>query len=136
MRVLPVMSFVKAAFWILLILLLMPSNAEERYTLYTTAQRTVSDIGGFCRRNPDVCNKTSSIVDSVARKLQTTADTIEDMLRDAGVGVERTQRYDGGDRQRHGAYRPRSPINTTSSVSNDTLTPDDLRPAWRGPARF
>ena len=79
------MFFVKAAFWITVVILLLPSNGQERYALYTTAQQTVADIGGFCTRNPDVCEKTSSMASGILQKLKTTADTIEDMLRDAGI---------------------------------------------------
>jgi hypothetical protein len=129
------MSFVKAAFWIAVILLLMPSNAQERFELYSTAQRTIADIGGFCVRNPDICERTSAAASGIVHKLKSTADTIEDMLRDAGIGAERTRRNDrdGYDRERHGALRTPSEVRTTSSVSSDTLTAADLRPKWRGP---
>lgn len=131
------MSFVKAAFWIVVILLLMPTNAQERYDLYSTAQRTIADIGGFCYRNPDVCERTSAAAQGIVQKLKNTASTIEDMLRETGIGADRQRQrrdereYD--DRERHGALRSPASVGSTSSLPADTLTPEDLRPAWRGP---
>jgi hypothetical protein len=133
------MSFVKAAFWIVVILLLMPSNAQERYDLYSTAQRTIADIAGFCYRNPDVCERTSAAAQGIVQKLKNTASTIEDMLRETGIGAERQPlrpRQDEREyynRERHGALRGPTSVGSTSSLSADTLTPEDLRPAWRGP---
>jgi Family of unknown function (DUF5330) len=129
------MSFVKAAFWIGLILLLMPGDAQERYDLYSTAQRTIADIGGFCGRNPDVCAKTSEAASGIVRKLKNTTDTIEDMLRETGLGAQRPRldERDYYDRERHGALHQHSDVKTTSSLSSDTLTAEDRRPAWRGP---
>jgi hypothetical protein len=133
------MSFVKAAFWIVVILLLMPSNAQERYDLYSTAQRTIADIAGFCYRNPDVCERTSAAAQGIVQKLKNTASTIEDMLRETGIGADRPPlrpRQDEPDyynRERHGALRSPTSVGSTSSLSADTLTPEDLRPAWRGP---
>lgn len=130
------MSFVKAAFWIVVILLLMPSNAQERYDLYSTAQRTIADLGGFCYRNPDVCERTSAAAQGVVQKLKNTANTIEDMLRETGIGADRQRlRRDEReyDRERHGALRSPTSVGSTSSLPADTLTSEDLRPAWRGP---
>jgi hypothetical protein len=131
------MSFVKAAFWIVVILLLMPTNAQERYDLYSTAQRTIADIGAFCYRNPDVCERTSAAAQGIVQKLKNTASTIEDMLRETGIGAdrqrERRDEREYYDRERHGALRSPASVGSTSSLPADTLTPEDLRPAWRGP---
>lgn len=133
------MFFVKAALWITLILLLLPSNGQERYELYTTAQRTVADIGNFCTRNPEVCNKTSSIASGVVEKLKNTARTIEDMLREAGIGARRGDDSSEGawlDPDRQDWNGDDTPVASTSSLPGGTLTPQDLRPSWRGPGRI
>jgi uncharacterized protein DUF5330 len=129
------MSWVKAGFWIIVILLLMPTNAQERYDFYSTAQRTIADIGGFCRRNPDVCERTSEAASGIVQRLKHTTDTIEDMLRDTGIGAERPrpEERDRYDRERHGFLQTHPDVSNTSSLANDTLTRNDLRPKWRGP---
>ena len=132
------MSFVKAGFWVFLIILLLPTNGQERYQLYAAAQRTVSDIGGFCTRNPDVCQLVSSEVQDLGRKLKSTANSIEDMLRQTGIAAERAQPYDQGpaDHEHQGALDTVPGTATTSSLSNDTLTTEDLNPAWHGPGKI
>jgi hypothetical protein len=129
------MFFVKAAFWIVLIILLLPSNGQEKFEFYATAERTISDIGGFCKRNPEVCEKTSNMVDGVVRKLRTTAAMIEDALRDAGIGARREQTEERpASRERHGQLDDDDPAMTAAaSMSGDTLTNEDLRPSWHGP---
>lgn len=131
------MFFVKAAFWIVLIILLLPSNGQEKFEFYAAAERTISDIGGFCKRNPDVCEKTSSMVDGVVRKLRTTAEMIEEALRDAGIGARREQTGERPvSRERHGQLDGDPNMTAASSMSGDTLTSEDLRPSWHGPGRI
>lgn len=131
------MSFLKAAFWIAVILLLLPTNGQERFTLYATAQRTIADIGGFCTRNPDVCENVSASFRGLLGKLKSTTDSIEDMLQETGIGVKRPPADD-----QYSAYEASSPYRraglrtaTTSSVPSDTLTAEDKRPRWHGPDR-
>lgn len=132
------MSFWKIVFVLLLIFFLVPTNGEERFELYTTAQRTVADIGGFCGRNPDVCEKVSGAFEGILRKLKSTATSIEDMLHEAGIGARRGSyggeypAYDDG----QGGYRRDLRTDTTSSLTSDTLTSDDKSPAWKGPERL
>ncbi len=124
------MSFLKVAFWGVLILLLLPTGGEERFAIYTNAQRTIEDLGGFCRRNPDVCENVVSAFEGLGRKLSATARMIEDMLYHAGIGADRSQLP-----AMQGGFGEGDPPHTTSSMAQDTLTPNDRIPAWRGPAR-
>jgi Family of unknown function (DUF5330) len=131
------MFFVKTAFWIFLILLLLPSNGQEKFEFYSTAERTIADIGGFCQRNPDVCDKTSAMAQGVMQKLRTTTGMIEDALRDAGIGARREQTGDQPyDRERHGQLDNDSNMAATSAMPADALTAEDLRVSWHGPGRI
>lgn len=128
------MFFVRTAFWIVLIIILLPSNGQERFEIYSTAERTISDIGGFCQRNPDVCERTSAMVGDVVQKLRTSAEMIEDVLRDAGIGARREQTGEAPDpHERHGQIEGDPRVTAASSTSPDTLTSQDLRPSWQGP---
>jgi hypothetical protein len=131
------MFFVKAAFWIFLILLLMPSNDREKSDFYVAAGRTMSDLGSFCSRNPEVCNKTTSIVETVVQKVRTTLQMLEDMVRSDGAGrdprdlpPQRTS-----DRRIQGDAHDDMPVSSIPDGSQNTLRPEDMRPAWRGPGR-
>lgn len=133
-----VMSFVRAAFWIFLILLLMPTNDKEKADFYSAASRTVSDVGGFCTRNPQVCDNTSAILERMLRKMRTTMEMLEDMVqsdaarRDGNPPVRDRQ---GEQRQQHGGRGDLLVAPTSATRSQQTLRPTDLQPAWRGPGR-
>ncbi len=123
------MKFLKIAFWGVLLLLVLPSGGGQRSAIYTNAQRTLEDIGGFCTRNPDVCDYVVSAIHGVGEKLSNTAKSIETMLYEAGIGVDRSQ-----------LQQPLADINaaeapeTTSSLYIlDTLTDEDRLPGWNGP---
>lgn len=128
------MFFVRAAFWILLVVLLMPSNSQEKLAFYGTAERTIQDIGGFCTRNPDVCDNTTSIFQAIVHKIGTTAEMLEDMIRQAGLEKDPTVIDEQEYREREGAALEDRNM-STASVTNDTLTPIDRNPTWRGPQR-
>jgi len=120
------MFFVKAAFWIFLILLLMPSNDREKSDFYIAAGRTMSD------------------------KVRTTIEMLEDVVRSDG---DEADPYSEAPRERHRGesrhYRGASsnlmmiapeataamPVSAEPAGSQDTLRPDDREPDWRGPGR-
>ncbi len=124
------MFFVRAAFWIFLILLLMPTNDKEKLDFYTAAGRTVSDLGSFCDRNPQVCEKTAALFETIIHKMRTAAEILEDMVRSTGPGGNPRERRRDADMQ---GVSSTGAISSTAAVSQQTLRPDDLQPAWRGP---
>lgn len=137
------MFFVKIAFWALLVIILLPSNTQEKLEIYGTAQRSVSDVSHFCDRNAELCDKTSEFFTGIYQKFTTTTEMIEEMLREYGIGgdVETLHNEDAlweGGRprpQRQGKANNLARWATTSSMSQDTLTRADLMPSWRGPSR-
>ncbi|NJM35255.1 MAG: DUF5330 domain-containing protein [Rhodomicrobium sp.] len=132
------MSFVKAAFIVLLILLLLPTNGQERYALYTAAQRTAADIGGFCTRNPDVCDMVKSAFVNIGHKIKRTTESIEEMIHESGIGADPGRLYERQPayRQQQGSAPSDPKTATTSSLSRDTLTMQDREPVWRGPGKI
>jgi len=97
----------------------------------------------FCYRNAEMCEKTSSLVDTVYQKFRTTAEMIEELLRGAGFGAEEQNLNEEASPQarpqRQGKANAAVRGATTSSVphgmSQNTLTREDLRPTWNGPGR-
>jgi hypothetical protein len=135
------MFFVRAAFWIFLILLLLPTNDKEKSDFYTAAGRTISDLSDFCTRNPDVCDKTSAIFSMFVRKIGAAIQSIDET-------ISRDGQQPGGQDGRHPGYttRERTPdprsqrgaaggarMAPAANGSQHTLRPDDLAPTWRGP---
>ncbi len=137
------MWYGKIAFWVALVLLLLPTNRQEKLEVYGTAYRSMTDVERFCYRNPEICDKTSSIVDTVRAKFYTTAEMIEEMLQSAGIGgaPAEDEKARPPSSQREGNAYGLSRRTATSSVgrrsrSQNTLTRDDLEPDWYGPGRI
>lgn len=137
------MLYLKIAFWVALVLLLLPTNRQEKLEVYGTAYRSMTDIERFCYRNPEICDRTSSIVETVRAKFYTTAEMIEEMLHSAGIGGGPAKDDDAlpPSPQRQGNASDPSHRAATSSVgrrsgSQNTLTRDDLEPDWYGPGRI
>ncbi len=140
------MLYLKIAFWVALVLFLLPANNQEKLEVYGTAYRSMTDVDRFCYRNPEICAKTSAIVDTVRAKFRTTAEMIEEMLHSAGFGGAPAMDDEAfpPSSQRQGGSYDASRGKATSSVahrgsrgrSQHTLTRDDLEPAWNGPGRM
>ncbi|HZP20061.1 MAG TPA: DUF5330 domain-containing protein [Bauldia sp.] len=115
---------IRAAFWLCVVILLIPADPKSgaeapRVTLvqaFLAAQATVSDISGFCGRNPDVCATGGAAIDLLAEKAES--------------GVRMLNRYfDQKDRN------SAAPAAAAPTADRDTLNDDDLEPAWRAPRR-
>jgi len=49
------MFVIRTIFWLIILVLLLPTNAQQQSEIYGTAQAAVKDLSGFCERNPSVC---------------------------------------------------------------------------------
>ena len=49
------MFLIRTVFWLVILVLLMPTNKQQQSQVYGTAQAAVKDVSGFCERNPSVC---------------------------------------------------------------------------------
>ena len=49
------MFVIRTIFWLIILVLLLPTNAQQQSEIYGTAQAAVKDVSGFCERNPSVC---------------------------------------------------------------------------------
>jgi len=109
------MFILRAAFWLALVILLLPANPETgepaprvgAIEALGAAQSAIGDLSSFCDRNPDVCATGSTAVQVFTQKVRYGADLILDYFDDRA----------GSDRA-------------------DTLSQDDRRPSWRGPSGF
>lgn len=120
------MFFVKAAFWVFLIFLLIPTSGNEKSDFYNVTGRTIADLSNFCDRNPDVCEKAGAMLETLLRKVRNTTVMVEDMLREAGS--EATPMRAAPNQPGDARMAP------TGSNGQNTLRPDDMHPTWRGPA--
>lgn len=107
----------RLAFWLGLVLLLLPlSTAEDgtrqigAWQALSAAQSALSDASGFCQRQPQACAVGGQLLAHLGDKAQAAAEWLF-----ANVGQQSGSAPSGG----AGAH---------------ALTPDDLAPAWGGQA--
>lgn len=116
------MFLVRTAFWLGVVIMLIPVDDEARQTAETAAQpvaaleavdaaqETLADVGGFCARNPETCAVGGRLATTFALKARTGAKLVSDFIDDQLAGGK-------------------APADT----ARGTLTPADLAPEWRGP---
>src|SRR5580704_12842587 len=125
----------RIAFWLGVVLILLPgapqhdTSTDEVGTAdaISAASATVHDLKGFCTREPDACTVGSEFATSMGYRAQAGAKMLYDFLTEALASHETTSHTD----------EPiKSALNKPSAQprgSQNTLTPGDLAPPWRGP---
>ena len=130
----------RMAFWLGIVLVLLPSGAAPRGAstseigasdAISAASATVSDLKGFCSRQPDACTVGSHVATAIGYKAQAGAKVLYDFLTEA-LAPKDTGALAHGTAPRSGAARV-EPVKASVDRSQNTLTPADLAPAWRGP---
>jgi hypothetical protein len=124
------MFLIRMAFWLGLVLALLPSFVSSPSPPAAThadfspleaasaATATVSDMRQFCTRQPDACAVGAQAVTAFGQRAQTGAKMVYDFV------VGKLREGDVSAKFAAPAGRP----------SQQTLTPTDLAPTWRGPA--
>jgi len=122
------MFLIRMAFWLGLVLALLPSIVSSRAPPVATqaelspleaasaATATVSDMRQFCTRQPEACAVGTQAVTAFSQRAQTGAKIVYDFV------IGKLRESDAGGRSA-----------PPSRPSQHTLTPSDLMPAWRGP---
>jgi len=130
----------RMAFWLGLVLILLPSGASQQAPAaasvgasdaISAASATVEDLRGFCARQPDACTVGSQMATAIGYKARAGAKMLYDMLTEA-LAPHETGSLAGAD-QRTSASKSAGDKSTLARDSQNTLTPADLAPAWRGP---
>jgi hypothetical protein len=124
----------RTAFWLMIIVLLLPTDERQRSEVYGTAQAAVHDLATFCDRNPETCAKGKDAFGVLVQKAQFGASMLIDLIngnKGAGEGEGGTVIQDP--EQNSGADFPYEPSRLGSDGSQDTLNPDDRDEAWGGP---
>jgi hypothetical protein len=125
--------FLRMAFWLGLVLMLLPSGAGQRRAsphdigaadAISAASAAVHDVRGFCAREPNACTVGSQFAADMGRRVRAGARMLYDVLNAALAG------HDGSS----GHSESQSTRGRAAPPSENTLTPTDLAPAWRGRA--
>jgi len=131
----------RMAFWLGLVLILLPSGASQQSPAasdvgasdaISAASATVSDLRGFCSRQPDACSVGSHVAVALGYKAQAGAKMIYEFLTEALAPHETGSLAAAGGGSRGAKAVPDKA--TPDKASQNTLSPSDLLPAWRGPS--
>jgi len=95
------MFLIRTAFWLSLIILLIPTGEADNqgvakpdlsaYEAITAARHTVSDLAGFCDRNPDTCETGTTVAKTFGQKAQRGAQLLYEYLSETDFGGAATR---------------------------------------------
>jgi hypothetical protein len=125
----------RMAFWLGIVLLLLPSAPRHEQSTsavgaadaISAASATVHDLKGFCTREPDACTVGSEFATSIGYRAQAGAKMLYDLLTEALASHDTTSQV--GEPIKSASNKP----SLQQRGSQNTLTPGDLAPPWRGP---
>jgi hypothetical protein len=135
---------IRTAFWLMIIVLLLPTDQQQRSEVYGTAQAAVHDVATFCDRNPETCARGKDAFSLFVQKAQFGARMLMDLINGrTGADDQDSPAQDEDTRSPEASalFAPASFDMSASdmsasdmSASQDTLNPEDREEAWSGPA--
>ena len=82
------MFLIRMAFWVGLVVLLLPSDRERQAQLYKTATEVVHNAATFCDRNAELCTQGAKHWAVFRTKLEFGAKLVFDMASERLLGVQ------------------------------------------------
>jgi hypothetical protein len=123
---------IRTAFWLLIIVLLLPSEGQQKNQIYSTAEATVRDLAGFCDRNPDTCETGKNAFNVLVSKAEFGAQLLMGYVKER-TGMDVGQASAFADPIADAEVPTVDPVAWNSSdPSEDTLKPEDREIAWGG----
>ena len=127
------MGLLRTAFWVVVIILLLPTNHDDQKKAYSLAKATVGDISSFCDRNPAACQQGQEAFVVFKEKAAFAARMVMDLppeptgyrpnLREPNPTLDQPLNKSLG-----------QPASFRRTDPGNTLSRDDLIPGWSGPS--
>lgn len=116
------MFLIRSAFWLALIVMILPSDPRDQAKMYQTASHALHQAATFCDRNQATCAQAEAYWGVFKDKLAVGARMATDLINERMTGqpapaLERPQ----------AAMQPQP--------ASDTLLPADRTPEWRNRVR-
>lgn len=133
----------RVAFWLTIVLALLPSGGGQNGAqakvgatdAVVAAGVAVSDMSGFCDRQPGACEVGAQTAVAIGQRAQAGARMVYDLINNHAPQADK-------DRAKHGTTGSVTATKVAavrtipaSPDSQSTLKPEDLDPDWRGPIR-
>jgi hypothetical protein len=125
----------RIAFWLGIVLILLPgaprhdgsTDGVGATDAISAASATVYDLKGFCGREPGACTVGSEVATSMGHRALAGAKMLYEFFAQAVAA------HDAGSYSGEPAKSAFSKPSSQQRASQNTLTPADLAPTWRGP---
>jgi hypothetical protein len=132
----------RMAFWLGVVCVLLssagkPTSPEAQIDAsqaVTLASAAVTDVRGFCERQPDACEAGGKVAVAIGHKAEAGARTLYDFI--SKLREKSAEKADGkaDSKAVPASLAGKSNAVTTGSLGHTgTLTPTDLAPAWHAP---
>jgi hypothetical protein len=127
------MSMLRLAFWLALLVLLLPTDAQQQARFSNFANNAMQRLTTFCDRNGTTCTVGEQAWSTFLRKAEFGVRLVGDLLGAGGRQTPATVPQQApGPGQGPPAYDPRA----GKRGSRGTLPPPDMyQPPWRAPGR-
>ena len=122
------MGLVRTAFWLTLILMILPTNAQDQKNVYGLVKATFDDIRTFCVRHSQACKQGRSMFHTIAERTEFGASMVIDMVREQIATIGKTA--PSPHRNSANWHHPSQP---TNRYYKNTLSKDDLKIEWSEP---
>jgi hypothetical protein len=132
------MFLFRTAFWLVILILLLPTDEDQQNQIYGTAQAAVNDVASFCDRNPQTCATGQDAFAVLVQKAQYGAQVVMGLIEQQGETLgdslpgPMAVPAEGGVMPVPAAV-PLEPASWEATSSQDTLNPEDREAAWGGP---
>ena len=122
------MFLIRSAFWLTLIILLLPTNEQDQKNVFGIAKSTFGDIQSFCDRNRETCDQGKSVISKFAEKAEFGADLLINIVR----GENRLEDQSAARSIQGSAWLQPNSKGALKSPQN-TLNREDFTPPWSFP---
>jgi len=122
------MVLVRVAFWLALIIIILPTNAQDQQNVYGLMKATFDDIRTFCVRHSQECKQGRSMFRTIADKMVFGGNLFIDMLREQIITIGKTA--SSPHRNSANWHLPSQP---TNRYYKNTLSQHDLKIEWSKP---
>jgi Family of unknown function (DUF5330) len=128
----------RMAFWLGVVCVLLPSGGSKQASpdaridatqAVTLASAAVSDMRGFCDRQPDACKVGGKVAVAIGHKAEAGARTLYELVT-TKIAQKATPSQKTAARDKDGHSNGGPPL---PARSHGTLTQADLTPAWHAP---
>lgn len=132
----------RMAFWLTVVCVLLPGSGEKATSpdaqinavqAATLASAAVTDVRGFCDRNPDACVVGGKVATAIGHRAEAGARTIFEFVSTKLTDGHATPAEEPARTTNVSATGSLGGGAVNKDLAKGTLTPSDLKPAWHAP---